>query len=84
MLIMSLCSHINSFQVRVVLGLRNHKWQDRHTTFARAVDDLGDQFRPAMCTNWLVYIKKANGEAASAASSCEDEGTSVKFGRGGR
>ena len=79
MLIMSLCSHFTSFEVRVDLGLRNHKWQDRRTAFARTVDDLGDQFRPAMHTSWLAYIKKAYGDsdAAPAAASCEDQDTLV-------
>ena len=80
-LIMSLCSHITSFQVRVDLGLRrtlrNHKWQDRHPAFARTVDNLGDLFCPAMRTSWLAYIKKAYGEAAPAAASCKVQGTLV-------
>ena len=28
-------------------------------TFAKTVDDLGDQFRPAMRAGWLSYIQKA-------------------------
>ncbi len=26
---------------------------------AQSVDNLGDQFRPAMCTGWLKYIRNA-------------------------
>ena len=38
---------------------------------------MGDQFRPAMRTRWLADIKKAYGEVAPAAASCEDQGTLV-------
>ncbi len=31
---------------------------DKRTAIAKKVDDLGDQFRPAMRTGWLAYIKK--------------------------
>jgi hypothetical protein len=34
-------------------------------------------FLPAMRTHWLAYIKKAYGEVAPAAASCEDQGTLV-------
>ncbi len=42
-------------QVRVDLG---HISMDKRTAIAVRVDNLGDQFRPAMRTGWLVYIKK--------------------------
>ncbi len=38
-------SLIASFQVRVDLGLPNHK---KRAAIAKTVDDLVDQFRPAM------------------------------------
>jgi hypothetical protein len=31
---------------------------DKRAAIAKKVDDLGDQFRPAMPTGWLAYIKK--------------------------
>jgi hypothetical protein len=31
---------------------------DKRAAIAKKVDDLGDQFRPAMRTGWLAYIKK--------------------------
>ena len=65
---------IASFQVRVDLVLPTHK---RRAAIAKTVDDLGDQFRPAMRTRWLAYIKKAYGDAAPAATSCKDQGTLV-------
>ena len=44
------------FQVRQDLGLADHVWQDKRTLIAKSVDDLGDQFRPAMRAGWLSYI----------------------------
>jgi hypothetical protein len=46
------------FQVRVDFGLPDHIWVDKRAAIAKKVDDLGDQFRPAMRTGWLAYIKK--------------------------
>ena len=66
---------MSSFQVRVYLGLPDHKWQDRCPEFAQSVDALGDQFRPVMCTGWLAYIKNAYADAAPAARSCRVQGT---------
>jgi hypothetical protein len=31
-------------------------WQDKRAAIAKTVDDLGDQFRPAMRAGWLAYI----------------------------
>jgi hypothetical protein len=45
-------------QVRVDLG---HISVDKRAAIAKRVDNLGDQFRPAisaMRTGWLAYIKK--------------------------
>ncbi len=42
-------------KVRVDLG---HIWVDKCAAIAKKVDDLGDQFRLAMRTGWLAYIKK--------------------------
>ncbi len=74
LLIITVYSLIASFQVRVDLGLVNHK---RRSAIAKTVDDLGDQFRLAMRTRWLAYVKKAYGEVAPVAASCEDQGTLV-------
>ena len=41
------------------LGLADHVWQDKRAAIAKTVDDLGDQFRPAMRAGWLSYIRKA-------------------------
>ena len=74
LLIITVYSLIASFQVRVDLGLPNHK---KRAAIAKTVDDLGDQFRTATRTHWLAYIKKAYGDAAPAATSREDQGTLV-------
>ena len=65
LLIVTVYSLIPFFQVRVDLGLPNH---NRRAAIAKTVDDLGDQFRPAMRTRLLAYIKKAYGEVAPAAA----------------
>ena len=46
-------------QVRQDLGLADHVWQDKRAAIAKTVDDLGDQFRPAMRAGWLSYIRQA-------------------------
>ena len=76
-IIITVPSLIVSVQVRVQLGLPNHAWQDKRAAIAKTVDDLGDQFRPAMRSGWLAYIKNAYGDAAPAATSCKDHGTLV-------
>ena len=70
LLIITVYSLIASFQVRVDLGLLNHK---KRSAIAKTVNDLGDQYRPAMHSCWLAYIKNAYGAAAPAATtSCKD------------
>ena len=33
-------------------------WVDKRAANAKRADNIGDQFRPAMRTGWLGYIKK--------------------------
>ena len=41
-------------------------WQeDKRTMIAQSVDNLGDQFRPAMRAGWLSYIRRAYPEDAA-------------------
>ena len=49
-------------QVRQDLGLADHVWQDKRALIAQSVDNLGDQFRPAMRAGWLSYISRAYPE----------------------
>ena len=49
-------NYTHYFQVRQDLGLVDHVWQDKRTLIAQSVDNLGDQFRPAMRAGWLSYI----------------------------
>ncbi len=46
------------WQVRVDLGLPEHIWVNKRASIAKQVDDLGDEFCPAMCKGWLAYITK--------------------------
>ena len=55
---MELCS-----KVSVDLG---HIWVDKRAAIAKRVDNLGDQFRLAMRTGWLAYIKKTYSAAYAA------------------
>jgi hypothetical protein len=41
-------------------------WQDKRTLIAQSVDNLGDQFRPAMRAGWLSYIRRAYPEDGAA------------------
>ena len=52
-------NYTHYLQVRQDLGLADHVWQDKRTMIAQSVDNLGDQFRPAMRAGWLSYIRKA-------------------------
>ena len=65
-------------QVRQDLGLADHLWQDKRTLIAQSVDNLGDQFRPAMRAGWLSYIRRAYPEdGAAVAGPAVGEGTFV-------
>ena len=39
---------------------------DKRTLIAQSVDNLGDQFRPAMRAGWLSYIRRAYPEDSAA------------------
>ena len=41
------------------------RWQDKWKLIAQSVDNLGDQFRPAMRAGWLSYIRRAYPEDAA-------------------
>jgi hypothetical protein len=53
-------------QVSKDLVLADHVWQDKRTLIAQSVDNLGDQFRPAMRAGWLSYIRRAYPEDGAA------------------
>ena len=55
-------NYTHYFQVRQDLGLAEHVWQDKRTLIAQSVDNLGDQFRPAMRAGWLSYIRRVYRE----------------------
>jgi hypothetical protein len=55
-------------QVRQELGLADHVWQDKKAAIAKTVDELGDEFRPAMRAGWLSYIRQAYPETADPAA----------------
>lgn len=44
------------------LGIADHVWQEKRALIAQTVDNLGDQFRPAMRTGWLAYLRRAYAE----------------------
>ncbi len=54
-------------QVRQDLGLADHVWQDRQTLIAQFVDNLGNQFRPAIRAEWFSYIRRVYQEEDGAA-----------------
>jgi hypothetical protein len=43
-------------------------WQDKKAAIAKTVDELGDEFRPAMRAGWLSYIRQAYPETADPAA----------------
>ncbi len=54
-------------QVLTCYNIADYVWQDKQTAIAHLVDNLGDQFRPAMCAGWLKYICNACLEGAMVA-----------------
>jgi hypothetical protein len=50
---------------------------DKRAAIAKKVDDLGDQFRPAMRMGWLAYIKKTNSADAVQHGPALGQGESV-------
>ena len=58
-------NYTHYLQVRQDLGLADHVWQDKRTLIAQSVDNLGDQFRPAMRAGWLSYIRTTYTEEAA-------------------
>ena len=50
---------------------------DKHNAIAKRVDNLGDQFRPAMLTGWLAYIKKTYSADAVQHGPALGQGESV-------
>ena len=59
-------NYTHYLQVRQDLGLADHVWEDKRTLIAQSVDNLGDQFRPAMHARWLSYIRRAYPEDDAA------------------
>ncbi len=60
------------------LGLADHVWQDKRAAIAKIVDDLGDQFRPAMRAGWLSYLRQTYPDnGAPAAGPPVGQGTLV-------
>ena len=47
------------------LSIPDHIWANKRAAIAKRVDDLGDEFRPAMRMGWLAYIRKTYAAASS-------------------
>ena len=45
-------------------------WSGKRKSIAKSVDNLGDQFRPAMRAGWLSYIRRVYQEEEGAANVC--------------
>jgi hypothetical protein len=61
-------NHTYYGQVRQDLGIADHVWMEKRAVFAKTVDDLGHQFRPAMSAGWLAYIRTAYPDDAAPAA----------------
>ncbi len=55
-------------QVCADLGIADHVLKDKRIAIAKRVDDLGDQFRPAMRAGWLAYITRNNYPKGAASA----------------
>ncbi len=41
------------------LGIADHIWQDKRAAIAQTVDELSENFKPAVRAGWMAYIRKA-------------------------
>ena len=51
---------------RCVFGIADHIWQDKRAAIAQTVDELGDNFKPAMRAGWMAYIGKAYPDGSAS------------------
>ena len=71
-------NYAHYLQVRQDLGLADHVWQDKRRMIAQSVDNLGDQFHPAIRAGWLSYIRRVYpDDGAPDAGLVVGEGTFV-------
>jgi len=59
------------------LGIADHIWKEKRAAIAKKVDDMGDQFRPAMRAGWLAYIMKTYLKETITAGSVLGQGELV-------
>ena len=52
--------------MRVKLGIADHIWLDKRAGIAQTVERLGDEFKPAMRTGWMAYIRKVYPDGPAA------------------
>ena len=45
---------------------RGSHWLDKRAAIAQTVDELGDNFKPAMRAGWMAYIRKAHPDGRIA------------------
>ena len=65
-------------KIRQELGLADHVWTDKRKSIAQNLDNLGDEFLPAMRADWLAYIRSVYGaEGAPDVGVLEEEDTLV-------
>ena len=58
---------IVSFSGAYVTRYRGSHWLDKRAAIAQAVDELGDNFKPAsMRAGWMAYIRKAHPDGRIA------------------
>ena len=48
------------------LGIADHIWQDKRAAIAQTVDELGDNFKPAIRAGWMAYIRKAYPDGSAS------------------
>ena len=47
-------------------GIADHIWLDKRAAIAQTVDELGDNFKPAMRAGWMAYIRKAYPDGSAS------------------
>ena len=52
--------------MRIELGIADHIWMDTRAAIAQSVNELGDEFKPAMRAGWMAYVRKAYPEGSAS------------------
>ena len=59
------------------LGIADHIWLDKRAAIAQTVDELGDNFKPAIRAGWMAYLRKAYPDGLASGRNAVGQGQLV-------